>query len=248
MKHRLRSISATGWLIILNVLIFAALWMTRIPIADTGLSANPGYLKLRPWTCVSYMLVHYNFWHLMVNMLWLWLFGRILENIVSYKRLITIYLLGGLAGGWFYLSAGTFGAASGILCGASASVTALMGAAVMRSPNMPIRLWLFGSIKLKWIVAAAVVMLLLGAGGGGFWAHLGGLIEGITSQLSLPKKKLKGPTPRRTRKVVKNLQRRRMDMEQLDRLLDKVRISGFDSLSKQEKNELQRLSRSLKKI
>ncbi len=256
-KYRMRGLSATAWLIIINVAVFIIVWITRLPLADTGLSSGIPLLGKRFWTPLSYMFVHYSFWHLLMNMLWLWMFGRILEFSVQGRRIWLVYIVGGLTGALFYLVAGCFSDDPRILCGASASVVALMTAAGMRSPNMVVRLWLIGDVKLKWIVVAGVVLLFIGAGGGGLWAHLGGLCFGIFSQLpvfsrisifrhrSVSRKKQHRPSARKARKLAKDLQRRRRDMERLDELLDQVRLSGFDSLSKAEKAELQRLSQSL---
>lgn len=250
----LRVSSATTWLIAVNMVMFAVIWLAAIPADIIGLnSAAKGVLK-HPWSPFTYMFAHYSFWHLLCNMLWLWLFGRVLERSLTGISILLIYLAGGMAGALFYIVAASLTSLTGTLCGASAAVLAIMTAAGFRAPNLMVRLWLIGDIKLKWIVAACVALLFIGIGGSGFWAHLGGLTAGTLSQSfsktahtgkKIKKNRYHQPSRRRVRKLTRQLAQRRIDMERLDKLLDKVRISGFESLSDSDKTELHKLSHSL---
>lgn len=250
----IKSVTATGWLIFSNAIIFVLVLATNMPEPYTSLSADFGSAIRHPWTVVSYMFVHYSFWHLLMNMLWLWLFGRVLENVWPERRVVRLYLLGGLAGALFYIVASLWLSHAGYLCGASAAVVAVMTAAGLRCPNMEVRLMLIGTVRLKWIVMAGVLLLFVGAGGAGFWAHLGGLVAGAslalvrTRRRSYPKpaKPAHRPSRHRARQLGRELERRRLQSQRLDQLLDRVRLSGFDSLSPAEKAELKRISDGLK--
>lgn len=235
-----------------NAVVFAAIWATGLPAADTGLSADAATIMHRPWTPVTYMFVHYSFWHMTANMLWLWIFGRILEGESSWRRVLGIYMAGGLAGAACYLLSAQWFAVGGTLCGASAAVVAVMAAAATLAPDMTLRLLIFGNVKLKWVVAAAVALIFIGTGGGGFGAHLGGLAAGVATIFAgrkrnapRPESRSHKPSRRLVRRMARNLERRRSDMARLDALLDQVRLSGFESLSRTEKAELQRLSKAL---
>ena len=250
----IKSITATGWLIFANAIIFVLVLATGLPEPYTSLPADPAQALRHPWTPVSYMLVHYSFWHLLMNMLWLWLFGRVLENVWPERRVVRLYLLGGLAGAIFYIMASLWLSHAGYLCGASAAVVAVMTAAGLRCPNMEVRLMLIGTVRLKWIVAAGVLLLFVGAGGAGFWAHLGGLVAGASLALVRPRHRpypnapppAHRPSRRRARQLGRELELRRLQGQRLDQLLDRVRLSGFDSLSPAEQAELKRISDGLK--
>ena len=70
-----------------------------------ALPALPGELVSRPWTLVTYMFLHIDFWHILFNMLWLFWFGRIFMEYLTSRQLLFTYLAGGLAGGLLYILA-----------------------------------------------------------------------------------------------------------------------------------------------
>lgn len=216
----------------------------------------------RPWTLVTYMTIHFDILHMLFNAAWLYWFGRILLITLSEKHLAYYFIGGGITGGIFFLIASALGSGSGWLCGASASVIAVMCGAAIRLPDHRINLLLIGSVKLKWIAIACCVLTFLG-GGGNQTAHIGGLVWGVATALLIktgydPTERLKGfslrsrtthKTGQRRRnpaKVADALQKHRNDMERLDQLLDKIRISGYGSLSNRERKELDRLSKRIK--
>lgn len=249
----LRRLTTTGCLIVLNAIVYVAVVGGGVPEQYTCLPANASMLLQRPWTFLSYMFVHYSFWHLLMNMLWLWLFGRVLETVSSGRRILTLYLAGGVVGALFYLTASLWLPHAEHICGASAAGVAVMTAAGLRLPNMQLRLMLLGVVRLKWIVVAGVVLLFIGTGGAGVWAHLGGLVAGTSLTVvklrrrsgEREKPRTHHPSRRRARRVGRELERRRRDTRRLDELLELVRISGFESLSRSEQTELKRISESL---
>lgn len=249
----LRNLSATVWLIAANVLVFIVLLAGVISPSAVGVPSDVRLLLTHPWTPLTYMFVHFSFWHLLINMLWLWMFGRLLTDIFSNRALTLLYLTGGLSGALFYIAATLFLPVSSALCGASAAVVAVMTAAGLRLPDMPVRLFFFAPVKLKWIVLAGILLLFLGAGGAGFFAHLGGVCGGLSFVLiparkrSVKPRKAPKPSRRRLKEINRKMTARRNEMKRLDDLLDRVRISGFDSLSRAEKAELKRISECLNK-
>src|SRR5690606_11749920 len=67
----------------------------------------PGSLETlvtRPWTILTYMFLHAGLWHILVNMLFLFWFGRLMEEYLGRKKVISLYFLGGIAGGLLYIS------------------------------------------------------------------------------------------------------------------------------------------------
>lgn len=170
--------------------------------------ANLSRLIVRPWTLISYMFYHWEFFHLFFNMLLLYWMGRIFQEYLGSKKLISTYILGGISGALFYIASyNLFPLFSNIVpnsfaLGASASVLAVTIAAATLLPDYPIRLLLIGEVKLKWIALIIVISDLLSIGGyseggqvhignnaGGHLAHLGGALYGFLYVRQLKKGK-----------------------------------------------------------
>jgi membrane associated rhomboid family serine protease len=238
-------------------------------------------LKL-PWTVFTYMFVHLDLMHILFNMLWLYFFGGMFLRWFSPRQLGGLYILGGLAGALFF---GLFFnllpmydgfESSGRLMGASASILALGIAVAFYRPEEPVSLFLFGTIKLKWLAIIMIVMDVLSLNGnnaGGSLAHLGGAVAGLIFGLSLrrgidltnwvnpvidwfsnllrPRPKMK-VTYQRSKSEKANREtdvdqeyrdRKKAEADQLDTILDKIKKSGYDSLSAKEKQQLFESSR-----
>ncbi|MCO5937296.1 rhomboid family intramembrane serine protease [Mucilaginibacter sp. RB4R14] len=225
----------------------------------------PAYLPklaVRFWTPFTYMFMHAGVFHILFNMLWLYWMGQIFEEYLGNKRTIGLYIIGGLAGGLLFVACYNIipaftsinAAANGVIVGASASVMAIVVATATLLPNYTISLILIGPVKLKWLVLFYVVIDFLGVAGsnaGGEIAHLGGALFGFIYIKQLQKgrdwiggiNKLFEPKPQM--KIVNNgvgsTQRKasgKPKQEDVDRILDKISGSGYDSLTKQEKETL----------
>ena len=223
----------------------------------------------RPWTIATYMFTQYNFLHILFNMLCLYWFGQVLLLTLSDRHLLWLYIVGGVFGGVFYLLIynllPTFSGVAATLCGSSASVLAIMVAAALRSPDYEMNLLLIGAVKLKWIAVVAIVMSVIGIGGnnsGGEIAHIGGLFAGMLFGLMLRRGKditkigagfsSKKGNEAKTRKINASrtatvMTNHRDDMARLDELLDKIKQSGYKSLTRKERDELETLSKRLQK-
>lgn len=223
------------------------------------LSSRFGIFLTRPWTLLTYMMVHFDVLHMIFNVLWLYWFGRYLLIAATDRTLALHFFGGGICGGILFVVSAALGWGGGWLCGCSAAVIAVMCGAAFRHPDMEIGLFLIGNVKLKWVAIVCCLLTFLG-GGGNQAAHLGGLLWGIgLSVFSSHTPYLKdfgknrkggGDQPRQRKRsadrMVKVLADRRSDMERLDEILDKIKISGYDSLSKKERKELNELSQRLK--
>ena len=230
--------------------------------------SSPSLFVGRCWTILTYMVTHYGILHLLFNMLWLFWFGRLLMTTLSDRHLLWLYIGGGVFGALLYIAGqATFPSNSGAsyLCGASAAVLAVMTAAAIRTPNLTMNLLLFGEVKLKWIALACILLTIAGVGGGSAGsqgAHIGGVIFGAAFAIALKRgydisKKVSAPKrqpisrPRVNVKrdgnaVAKAASGRLGDPARLDELLDKIRLSGYQSLTSAERRELNALSQRLK--
>ena len=144
-------------------------------------------LMYKPWTLVTYMFMHANFFHLFFNMLCLLWFGRIFLEYFGQRQLLGLYLLGGIGAGLTYIGAyNLFPYFSeqvnfSMLVGASGSLMAIVLAVAMYVPDYEINLFLIGRLKLKWVAGAMVLLSMFGitsTNAGGEFAHIGGAVIG----------------------------------------------------------------------
>lgn len=256
-----------AWLLVATVGGGVLLWLTGLVCSLAGvdgslvtswlaLSASPYALLWHPWTLVTYIAVHYSPLHLLFNSLWLYWFGRMLVDVERERSLLTLFLGGGVTGGILYvLAAWISGISASFLTGDSAAVLSVMTATAVLMPDRRIGLFLLGEIKLRWVALGCILLTLIGGGGSGIpaqGAHLGGvafgLVWGAARRGIIPAMRFRGRRGARigrrvnTRVAIKAMSSSVPDSERLDQLLDKIRMSGYESLSAREKNELNYIS------
>ena len=233
---------------------------------------SPALLLRRPWTLFTYQFLHdpFGIFHILFNMLYLWWFGRIAVEFIRERYILPLYLTGGIVGALFFMLiynlSPEFQGSSPLLVGASASILAIVAAAATIVPDYTVHLILIGPVRLKWIALIAVLLDIVGitAGGnvGGHLAHLGGALTGflfIRSYQSgwnwfdgwlavldnLMARFRNEPRVVYVRKEKKTTTRPTVtedQQEKMDAILDKISRSGYDSLSKEEKTFLFRIS------
>lgn len=233
-----------------------------------ALPSEPLHILHQPWALLSYMFLHQEFFHILFNMFALFWFGKLFLMYFSEKQLYGLYVIGGFSGGLLYILAYNifplFMQSTGLLMGASGSVTAIILAVALNSPNLEMRFLLIGNIKLKFIAIAVVLISFFGitsSNAGGEIAHLGGALYGYIFIVSLRRgkdntrgfnrlmdslstlfkpRRLKVKRPAGAKKM--NDQEYNMHkastMAEIDRILDKIKASGYGSLSEEEKRKL----------
>ncbi len=171
------------------------LHLDEMLVTSLMLPAHPSHLFRQIWSVFTYMFLHTELMHILMNMLWLFWFGRIFSSHLGQKKLLSVYILGGLTGAAFYVfSYNLFPALQNArmatyALGASASVMAIVFAVVTHAPNHVVHLVFIGKIKMKYIALFFVVSDLLylseSVNIGGHIAHLGGAFYGwlFVSQL-----------------------------------------------------------------
>jgi membrane associated rhomboid family serine protease len=240
------------------------------------LPASLSALASRPWGVISYMFLHFEFLHILFNLLWLFWFGRIFLKYLTERQLLSTYLLGGISGAFLFVLA--YNIFPGLVhevdaaqaLGASASVTAIVIAISYYAPNYTVTIPFIGEVKIKYIAIFFIItdlMQIASINAGGHIAHLGGAIFGFLFASQLKKGKdiasffgkiMDGIAnlfkPRNKMKVTyKKAATRKDDLEynrmkaiqqkEIDRILDKIAKSGYDSLSKSEKETLFKMSK-----
>ncbi|MCO5242042.1 MAG: rhomboid family intramembrane serine protease [Chitinophagaceae bacterium] len=159
-------------IIIINILITALLFLIRSIYQLSGielsrfqhdiaawfvLPSDADTLITRPWTLITFMFSHTDLWSLIANMLWLWAFGFIIQSLLGSKRLVPLYIYGGLAGALFYLLYSNLiappdaGDSLMTLAGANAPIMAVAVAATVAAPLYRIFPMLNGGIPL-WVL------------------------------------------------------------------------------------------------
>ncbi|MFH0756597.1 MAG: rhomboid family intramembrane serine protease [Bacteroidota bacterium] len=200
-KDSFRSGNALHKLIYLNLGLFLAVQIVRIVLFLSNsyglfneflnylaVPANLEVLGRRPWTLITYMFLHVDFIHILMNLLWLYWFGMMFIQELGEKKLLSTYLLGGLTGGLLYvLFYNVFPvfeqARSGsIAMGASASVMAVVVATAVYRPERRMHLVLIGPVKIGYIALAMFIltsMVDFSVNSGGKIAHIGGALLGF---------------------------------------------------------------------
>jgi membrane associated rhomboid family serine protease len=245
-----------------------------------ALPSDPLRLLLRPWTILTYMFTHFGFRHILFNMIVLYFSGKILMEYLGEKRMLALYIYGGIGGGLLYIILYNLSPilGQGSMVGASAGCIAVLVAGALYMPQMPVRLWGIFEIKY-WMLAAGIVTLdvlnLTGSNAGGHIAHLGGaivafffirsmrqghewnvylfqIIDAVRNMLFRPKSKKKrrgfsfGESSyvkyEEVKKPKGSSSKSTQDTAKMDAILDKIKEKGYDSLSKEEKAYLFKIS------
>ncbi len=282
-------------IILVNIGVFVVAILAKLIMMPIGDGDGMAYQKLlrffmvgadwkhnltHPWVFITHMFLHTDFWHILWNMLLLYWFGRIVGDLLGDRRILPIYLLGGLAGGFAYFIMANvptpfdFGAYA---LGASAAFMAILVVAGKTAPDYNISLLFLGDVKLKYIVAVLFFLDIIGLSNnnnsGGSFGHLGGAVMGyiiaqqlqhgndlttpvnsilnsITSFFSNlfsekapgPKVAYKNPNAKKQRSGSGRQRGTSPEdlshQEKLDAILDKIKQTGYDSLSPSEKEFL----------
>ncbi len=212
---------------------------------------------------VSYMFLHGGFFHLLFNMLALWMFGTEIEFTWGSKSFLRFYLIGGIAGAAltllvFAVSGGApaLGASGGPIVGASAAIYSILMAYWLMFPDRLLYLYFFFPVPVKYAIP---IMMLIGFfagganGGTAHMAHLGGAVFGLI-YLKLDwrwmaiGRKLKNLRYRRDEaKLHKRRQEAEDIMRRVDAILDKINDVGMENLTKAERKFLEEASSELAK-
>jgi len=269
------------WLIYINLAIFIIVNVVEIFyflfnhhdsyslfLLTFAVPADLSILIRKPWTLITYMFLHKSFLHILFNLLWLYWFGRIFLEYLGEKKLVGVYLLGGLAGALLYILSYNLlpvfrqQLPLSYALGASAAIMAIVVAISAYVPNHTVYLLFFGRVKIIYIAIVGFLVTSVfdfSINTGGKIAHIGGALFGyiyilryrkghdltrglnkfLDSIFSLfkPKPKIK-VTHKRTETDHEYNRRKAEERAEIDRILDKIAKSGYDTLTKDEKDLL----------
>jgi len=160
-----------------------------LALPGTTFFLSPEAFLLAPWTVLTYMFTHADFFHILANMVTLYFYGSFLNRLTGVKTFLSIYFIGGLVAGLFILllsspSPGTIGASGAIfaLGGALAVLTPKLKVFIFPIP-VPMQLWV--AILIGFLILSLPVAGYFGISWQG---HLGGLLTGLAAGWFLRKR------------------------------------------------------------
>ena len=215
-----------------------------------------------PWTLITYGFLHGGFLHILFNLIVLFYFGNLFLDFFSKRQFLNYFFLGIIAGGIiFILGYNYFPALSGKtqpLVGASAGIMAIVIGIATKIPNYAMHFRFIGAVKL-WYIAVGFILLdiiqiPIDQNTGGHLAHLGGALVGFIlttqfknekqrssswlSNLFQSKKQKPLKTVYKKSKPISSSQNDPSQQRKIDEILDKISKSGYETLSKEEKDFL----------
>ncbi len=150
----------------------------------TFMGLQPESVLSRPWTVVTSMFVHADFFHIFANMLTLYFFGSYLYRLLGERRFLLIYFSGGILGSIFFI---LLGPPLSFAIGASGAVFALGGALAAMRPNLRVFIFPIPVPLPLWLAVIGGFVILSFISGIAWQAHLGGMILGLVAGYRLKK-------------------------------------------------------------
>ncbi len=265
-------------LILINIGVFVAVMLIRLLMFIVNAGHVPGIfftltdglslasswklILFRPWTLITHMFLHLSFFHILINMLYLFWFGRVLENLMGERKVLNTYILSGLTGAlMFFVFSRMLYDGNVYALGASAAVMGIAVASATVAPDHEFQLLFIGRIKLKFLVLALIlldlIMIPAMSNSGGHIAHLGGALMGYVYVKLLYqgidlgdinfKPNMKRPKfdvyVNEEKKIARTTKRPQQTQDRIDVILEKIKISGYDSLTQEEKDFLYEASK-----
>ncbi len=228
-----------------NLIVFFV--QTTMPAFADAFVFVPRLALFRPWTIVTYMFLHAGISHILFNMVGLFFFGSRVEERLGSKRFVQLYFISGISGALLSVAF----APNAAIIGASAAVFGVMLAFAMFWPRDQILIWGIIPVQARWLVIITTAMAMysgLGGSRGGVadFAHLGGCLGAwLFLRLIDPAKRVarfKASTiGKPSANVLTNWKQvdvtrvHEVNRDEVNRMLDKINLSGLASLTPQER-------------
>lgn len=246
---------AVKWLLISNLIFFliqqfGSGWFET----NCGLVPYRFWAGLQVWRIFTYLFLHGGFFHFLMNMFTLWMFGRELENVWGTGEFLKFYFICGICAGIFNIIFEPFSTVS--IIGASGAIYGLLAAFAIVFPDSVI--YLYGIIPMQakqFVILLGVIEFFASFHGAPTFiarlAHLGGLLTGYFYLKSYEFRSLSDRIFHKlidsiivTKESVRNKkQSKKMDIaKEVDRILEKVLTHGADSLTEEEREIMRRYS------
>lgn len=238
-------------LLIATIVVFV---LQVLPIASSllmnwgALIPSRTFLEGQLWRLASYMFLHGSPYHLLFNMLALYMFGVEIEELWGSRRFLVFYFMIGIGSGLFnaFNLLNPFTSHSAVI-GASGAVLGVMTVFASYFPRRQILVFFLFPLEVRWavIIFGAISLYFSISGGGGaisHLTHLGGILiallylryyDTFAGWFSSYRTRA---LERQRRQQHKQEHQRKQDFEHtIDPILKKISVSGMESLTKQEK-------------
>ena len=243
------------YIILINVLVFfiplivnTILYLLNIKTLSFfnffDLHPQINYLLKNIWTIMTYAFIHNDIYHIFWNMFILYFASEYFLNFFDEKKYIKTYFYGILFGGLFFvLSYNLFPVFKNdftTLIGSSAAVYSVLIFICSYFPNNKVNLILF-NIELKYIGVIYILLSLVQIpveNPGGNIAHLGGALWGYLYAMSVYNNSFNIDLKEIINKLKFNNLNKSENQKMIDAILDKISESGYESLTKKEKELL----------
>ena len=187
-------------IIFINIILFLVVLVTKVILTLSGFgTVYQGFIEklqipasfynllFQPWAVLTYFFVHEDLFHILFNMLFLYWFGGLVHEYLGNKRLINLYILGGIFGGLIYMVAYNLVpyfrplVDHSYMMGASGAAFAVVVGAATLLPDYTFMLLFLGPVRIKYIALFYIIISIgstIGSNAGGNIAHLGGALIG----------------------------------------------------------------------
>jgi len=234
-----------------------------------GVSHSIESLIKKPWVIITHMFTHLDPFHILINMIFLYIFGKIFLEYLNTKKLFSNYILGGIFGAIFFMIFNNIydlSQENTSLIGSSASILSILATTITFTPNYSFKINrnLNFSIKLKFVaillILYSIIQPIFSNNIGGLIAHVGGVFYGITYVFFIKKninlgyiiEKIFTLNLQKNNKKIKRKYeddyeyntKKKIEEIELNKILDKISQSGYNSLSKKEKELLKKYSQN----
>ena len=240
-------------LIIINVGLFLLRFVAKSQIDLAGIfGLSPNTVWPMIWQPITYMFIHGDLFHVLINMFVLWMFGSEMESIWGRAQFLRYYFLTGVGSGLVWLLFNT-GQSYSVLIGASGAIYGILIAYGMMFPNRTVYLYFMIPIKVKWFVVFLGTVAFLSSFNNNtnisHLTHLSGMVIGFVYlryywhwkdfRFSVHKQIEEFRSSISSKKDKKKIEMQ----NEVDQLLDKINETGYDNLTEEEKDLLFRASK-----
>ena len=240
-------------LIIINVGLFLLRFVAKSQIDLAGIfGLSPKTVWPMIWQPITYMFIHGDLFHVLINMFVLWMFGSEMESIWGRTQFLRYYFLTGVGSGlvWLLFNAGQ---SYSVLIGASGAIYGILIAYGMMFPNRTVYLYFMIPIKVKWFVVFLGAVAFLSSFNNNtnisHLTHLSGMVIGfVYLRYYWHWKDFRFSVHKQIEEFRSSINSKRdqkkIEMQnEVDQLLDKINETGYDNLTEEEKDLLYRASK-----
>lgn len=220
----------------------------------------------QPWSLITHPLLYKGVFKILFDCLWLYWVGNIFLNFLNNRQFLTVFIGGILLGALAYMGLNVFPYFSklgGYWNTTTFGLAALIGSVITLVPNLEVRLFFLGNLKLKIIglfyLVIEFIFLLVNTPSAAI-VYVGTIYFGLLFMWQLQKgndwsrifkrdarrkhlKVVKGQTTHRSVGLSKKHPTDLPNQELIDQILDKISVSGYESLNSQEKEVLFKASK-----